>query len=90
MIVQCQLLALGEREEKLKEREFAMTQREALAENILVKLEKREVALKNKEVLLLKVEECVAACYTSIEDCIEQKILHGQEVSRLCMPAFRK
>lgn len=58
-----------------------MSQREVSAQNLIRHLEKRESSVKKREALLLEVEQCVAACHTSIEDCIEQEVKQNLKVS---------
>ncbi len=57
-----------------------LAERERLAEDVLEGLTQREIHLKEREVLLVEVEECVAACHMAIEDCIKKEIQHGLEV----------
>ena len=66
--LKCRSLALAEKEVAVKEREAAVTYRELVADKREVKLKNRETALK---ALSLEVEQCVATCYSSINEEIQ-------------------
>lgn len=65
----------------MKERESIVSHRETAAESIMIKLNEKEDELRKREILLIDVERCVAACYTAIEECIEKEIQQGLEVN---------
>ena len=69
-----------EKEEHLRERESVIVEKEKLADDILRRLDHRELSLKEREALLLEVEERVAVCYTAIEGCMQKEIQQGVEV----------